>query len=426
MERLLLPLKQNFTTLCDFLNYMRACVQAAIISRMASLNTAEGKAWEKEHNKLIELHQETSTLTLEMVQQVVKLAENHLALIKLQSQGSANDTVAASVLSTEMSPASTNLEEQVTLQAVAREQAVPTSKSRPKFQQGKNLKSSLKRPFKATQNALDKAKNKTPATPCTTCGKLHCGKCIHLRDLDKEQQKLDRAHKLKAAIAKGTGVEAAYVSRIREMEELDDNEDNDLCSRLTICTALPVSPSAAPGQILLAPCDPCLDSGSPVDITSNPAYAHLTGGKVKLSGVTGNAQFTERALVSYPIRTESGCAVRVKTRGPGLYLSSDNILSMALLLKTGHDVRLKAGSPEDPEDGGIIYLTDCDTICLSFVGDVWSLPLAAEGVSDVESMPQFGNLGPVDSRQVSVLQLELTSTEQVQVYHNAWGHPSNS
>eukprot|EP00961_Rhodomonas_salina_P004869 66204-Rhodomonas_salina.1 len=117
MERLLLPLKQNFTTLGDFLNYMRVCVQAAIISRMASLNTAEGKAWEKVHNKLIELRQETSTLTLEMVQQVVKLAENHLARIELPSRGSAYDTAAASALSTETSPASTNLEEQVTLQA---------------------------------------------------------------------------------------------------------------------------------------------------------------------------------------------------------------------------------------------------------------------------------------------------------------------
>eukprot|EP00961_Rhodomonas_salina_P234172 3164671-Rhodomonas_salina.3 len=117
MERLLLPLKQNFTTLGDFLNYMRACVQAAIISCMASLNTAEGKAWEKAHNKLIELSQETSTLTLEMVQQVVKLAEHHLTRIELPSQGSTNDTAAASALSTETSPASTNLEEQVTLQA---------------------------------------------------------------------------------------------------------------------------------------------------------------------------------------------------------------------------------------------------------------------------------------------------------------------
>eukprot|EP00961_Rhodomonas_salina_P216878 2929972-Rhodomonas_salina.1 len=69
MECLLLPLKQNFTTLGYFLNYMRACVQAAIIARMALLDTPEGKAWDKAHNKLIELRQETSTLTLDMVQQ---------------------------------------------------------------------------------------------------------------------------------------------------------------------------------------------------------------------------------------------------------------------------------------------------------------------------------------------------------------------
>eukprot|EP00961_Rhodomonas_salina_P243647 3292502-Rhodomonas_salina.2 len=91
---------------------------------------------------------------------------------------------------------------------------------------------------------------------------------------------------------------------------------------------------------------------TPVDITSNPAFAKLTSSQVKLSGVTGNAQITEWAKVSYPIRTGSGCSIRLKTRGPGLYLStsSDDILSMALLMKAGHDVRLKVGSPQDPED----------------------------------------------------------------------------
>eukprot|EP00961_Rhodomonas_salina_P246024 3324282-Rhodomonas_salina.1 len=75
---------------------MRACVQAAIIALMASMNSAEGKAWEKAHNKLIELRQETSTLTLDMVQQVVKLAENHLVHIGSLDVDAASDHAGAS------------------------------------------------------------------------------------------------------------------------------------------------------------------------------------------------------------------------------------------------------------------------------------------------------------------------------------------
>eukprot|EP00961_Rhodomonas_salina_P028197 380959-Rhodomonas_salina.1 len=78
---------------------------------MASLNTAEGKAWEKEH-KLIELRQETSTLTLDMVQQVVKLVENHLACINTPSINLADDWTAASALTTNAVAAQPCLEEQ--------------------------------------------------------------------------------------------------------------------------------------------------------------------------------------------------------------------------------------------------------------------------------------------------------------------------
>eukprot|EP00961_Rhodomonas_salina_P242237 3272480-Rhodomonas_salina.1 len=152
----------------------------------------------------------------------------------------------------------------------------------------------------------------------------------------------------------------------------------------------------------------------------------MTGGQVKLSRVTGNAQIMEPALVSYPISTDSSRAVSLKTRGPGLYLSSssDNILSMALLMKAGHDVLLKAGSPQDPEDGGSIYPADGDTVRLQFVNDVWRLPLATN--CDSASSSQLEQLDTSFNRQVSVLPLELSATEQVQVYHNAWGHPSNS
>eukprot|EP00961_Rhodomonas_salina_P117888 1586581-Rhodomonas_salina.1 len=309
------------------------------------------------------------------------------------------------------------------------EQSTPPPKGRYKPQGGKSTKPLPKRPGGPLHSAIDKSKLKAPVTQCTTCGKQHSCKCIHLRDLDKEQQKLNSACKLKAAITKGSTVEAVYVSWVRELEELDDNEDSDAYSYLSILTALPTSSSTqSKGHVILAPRNQCLDSGSPVDITSNPAFARMTGCQVKLSGVTGNAQITELALVSCPIRTYSCSAVRLKTCGPGLYLSSssDNILSMALLMKAGHDVQLKAESPQDPEDWGCIYLADGDTVCLLFVNDVWRLPLATD--DDSASSFQLEQLDTSFNRQleVSLLPLELSATEQVQVYHNAWVHPSNS
>eukprot|EP00961_Rhodomonas_salina_P284587 3846456-Rhodomonas_salina.1 len=61
---------------------------------------------------------------------------------------------------------------------------------------------------------------------------------------------------------------------------------------------------------------------------------------------------------------------------------------MALLMKAGHDVRLKAGSPQDPEDGGCIYLVDGDVIRLRFVNDVWLLPLATDADTASSSPPE--------------------------------------
>eukprot|EP00961_Rhodomonas_salina_P055182 741336-Rhodomonas_salina.1 len=169
-----------------------------------------------------------------MVQQVVKLAENHLVRIDTPSRGAVADSAATSALSTDTTSVRAGLEEQVNMQAgtirtleerlseisaqVEREQAPTPTKGWRTSAGGKAPKAGLKRPFKAGHTPADKPKAKAPATPCTTCCKLHKGKCIHLRDLDKVQEELDSARKLKAAITKNSSVEAAYVSRVRELE----------------------------------------------------------------------------------------------------------------------------------------------------------------------------------------------------------------
>eukprot|EP00961_Rhodomonas_salina_P065345 878898-Rhodomonas_salina.4 len=76
----------------------------------------EGKAW---GGGRVRLCQETSSLTLDMVQQVVKLAENHLACIKSNSIMGGQDLVASPAVVTENVQALTTqagLEQQVNIQ----------------------------------------------------------------------------------------------------------------------------------------------------------------------------------------------------------------------------------------------------------------------------------------------------------------------
>eukprot|EP00961_Rhodomonas_salina_P062657 840930-Rhodomonas_salina.2 len=66
-------------------------------------------------------------------------------------------------------------------------------------------------------------------------------------------------------------------------------------------------------------------------------------------------------------------------------------------MKAGHEVLLKVGSPQDPKDGCCVYLTDGNTICLRFVGDVWRLPLAT--ASDTQSASTMLDTGTIDNMQ---------------------------
>ena len=454
MERLLLPLKQNFTTLADFLNYMRACVQAEIIARMAASNTPEGKAWEKAHNKLIELRQETSSLTLEMVLQVVKLAENHLARIESRSAADASEQSPARANTAEAS----SMQEQIAMQATtitdleqklaeysarsANPEPRPAGGSpRPRWKKPAGERLGVNRNGKrpAIQNTPGRSprgrgsgphpqnSRVTFATPCSICGKVHRGTCLLERDLEKEQRDLDNDRKHKEAITKAP-TEAKYVQRVRELESEYSNEEDStyLASSLFVQTLRTPHPPPA-GTVVVAMRDPCLDSGSPVDITGVEAWTEETGGTAKLAGVTGNAQTCTRVRVTYPLRTESGRTVALRTNGPGLYMNNaaDNILSLALLMQAGHHPVFKVGTPHDPEDGGVLYLADGDRIRMRFSRGIWRLPVAT-ATDPTQALTSEPHLDIACNMKVSVLPLELTSTEQIQVYHNAWGHPSNS
>jgi len=259
---------------------------------MAAGNSPEGKVWEKAHSKLVELRQESSSLTLDMVLrlQVVKLDENHLASI--ESRTTADTGEAAS--STANVAAVGSMEQQIAMQATTitdLEQKLEEYSAR--SAQARDSPGGFMRQGhggRVGENTYGKRKVVTPTPPsvkfrkddkggkkfgdrvpptCSTriCGKLHRGTCLMERDLDKEQRDLDNAKRHKENISK-MPMEAKYVQHVRELESECSNEDGStyLASPLVLQTLrTPHLPLA--GTVVVAMRDPCLDSGSPVDIT---------------------------------------------------------------------------------------------------------------------------------------------------------------
>jgi hypothetical protein len=55
--------------------------------------------------------------------------------------------------------------------------------------------------------------------------------------------------------------------------------------------------------------------------------------------------------------------------------ATDNILSLAVLLKAGYKVNFCVGTDLDPSDGGDLYTPKGKRIALVFSGNLWRLPV---------------------------------------------------
>ena len=78
----------------------------------------------------------------------------------------------------------------------------------------------------------------------------------------------------------------------------------------------------------------------------------------------------------FPILAAGGSLYAISIRGKNIATrTTDNILSLAVLLKAGYKIEFRVGTDLDPTDGGDLYTPKGKRIALVFSGNFWRLPM---------------------------------------------------
>ena len=99
--------------------------------------------------------------------------------------------------------------------------------------------------------------------------------------------------------------------------------------------------------------------------------------RIQLTGITGATAEAERADAVFPVLAAGGSRHPISIRGKNIVASraTDNILSLAVLLKAGYKVNFCVGTDLDPTDGGDLYTPKGKRIALVFAGNLWRIPM---------------------------------------------------
>ena len=162
---------------------------------------------------------------------------------------------------------------------------------------------------------------------CTVCGKRGHNAADCWDKLDADQAKLDVAKanrdKKKADMAK----------------RQPSSKDSTCHASLHGCVFDQEFVPHTPGTVL--------DSGAQVNILEGTLGS---GTRVQLTGITGATTEAERADAVFPVIAADGSRHVISIRGKNIVATrtTDNILSLAVLLKAGYKVSFRVGTDLDP------------------------------------------------------------------------------
>jgi hypothetical protein len=200
--------------------------------------------------------------------------------------------------------------------------------------------------------------------------------------------------------------------------------------RLYMAACLIKSSCLTPGTVL--------DSGAQVNILEGTLGS---GTRFQLTGITGATTEAERADAMFPVHAADGSRHAISIRGKNIVATrtTDNILSLAVLLKEGYKVEFRVGTDLDPIDGGDLYTPKGKRIALVFSGHLWRLPMwsspsrcASTAVIPAHQNPFAALLNIPEnvactraaSQPSEVSPLELSVADQTRLCHDRDGHPS--
>ncbi len=104
---------------------------------------------------------------------------------------------------------------------------------------------------------------------------------------------------------------------------------------------------------------------------------HVSCVPIQLTSITGATAEAERADAVFPVLAADGSrhAISIRGRNIAATRATDNILSLAVLLKAGYKVNFRVGTDLDTSDGDDLYTPKGKRIALVFSGNLWMLTM---------------------------------------------------
>jgi hypothetical protein len=156
------------------------------------------------------------------------------------------------------------------------------------------------------------------------------------------------------------------------------------------------------------------------------------GERILLKGITGNTVNAQRADVVFPVNTIEGKGYAIFMRNQTLVVDkeTETLLSVAVLLKAGFDVKFVTGTKRDPTFGGYLVTPDGQKIRMIFGDNLSRLPMWSDPVlyTNDQTSPTNRNtsaLVPTAAALEALAQPSLPDQEAMQLVHDMWCHPGN-
>ena len=113
---------------------------------------------------------------------------------------------------------------------------------------------------------------------------------------------------------------------------------------------------------------PALDSGTQVNHLEGTLGS---GTRIQLTGITGATTEAERADAVFPVLAANGSRHAISICGKNIVATraTDNLLSLAVLLKAGYKVNFRVGTDL------ALYTPKGKRTALVFAGNLWRLPM---------------------------------------------------
>ena len=123
------------------------------------------------------------------------------------------------------------------------------------------------------------------------------------------------------------------------------------------------------------------------------------GTRVKLTGITGDSSEAEFVDAIFPVVTKDQQRYLIRIQGQNIVATkaTNTIMSLAVLLKAGYDVKFKVGTKSDAADGGVLYTPDGKEIALTFKDNMWRLPMWSKPVR--QALPHDTDMSPTSVQE---------------------------